>query len=75
MSSAPASIAFASTSSSDAAVRGIVITPRFSKIHATDAPMDPPALVRTFRISDTVRLRLSVWTSISTATPPGPMPS
>ena len=48
--------------------------PRFLKIQATEpeAPMFPWNLSKTCRISLTVRLRLSVVTSTSTATPDGP---
>ena len=45
-----------------------------ANIQATDpaSPRFPPPLVKAWRISLTVRLRLSVVTSTSSATPPGP---
>ena len=48
-------------------------TPLRSNCQATapGSAIEPPLLVNTVRISEPVRLRLSVSTSMSTATPPG----
>ena len=48
--------------------------PRFSKIQATEpgSPRLPPCLVKAWRTSALVRLRLSVSASTRTAAPPGP---
>ena len=73
-SSAPASIAASATSSASTPVRGTAISPRGSNCQAT-APEPaswPPDLVNIERTSAAVRLRLSVWASTRTATPPGP---
>src|SRR5437867_2475505 len=55
----------------------ISMTPFCSNSHWTepDSPSLPPCLVNVERISDTVRLRLSVATSAITATPPAAWPS
>ena len=42
-----------------------------SRVTAPCVAMVPPFLVTRLRISEAVRLRLSVLTSTSTATPPG----
>ena len=49
-------------------------TPRFSKIQATEpgSPRLPPCLVKAWRTSALVRLRLSVSASTRIAAPPGP---
>src|SRR5215469_1366598 len=61
-------------SSSLAPDLGTTISPFLWNIHETEpaSPRFPPPLVKMWRISLTVRLRLSVVTSTSNATPPGP---
>ncbi len=51
--------------------------PRFLNSHATDpvAPMWPPNFSNPWRTSPTVRWRLSVMHSTTSATPAGPYPS
>ncbi|OQB37281.1 MAG: hypothetical protein BWY06_02450 [Candidatus Latescibacteria bacterium ADurb.Bin168] len=77
MSSAPASSATLNTSSSVPADFSTEMLPLASNTHAT-APASarlPPFLLRRFRSSETVRLRLSVTASMRSATPPGAYPS
>jgi hypothetical protein len=73
-SSAPASIAASATSSGSTPSRPTVMRPRGSNCQATapEPASAPPDFVNIDRTSAAVRLRLSVWASTSTATPPGP---
>ena len=75
-SSAPASMA-ASIRSSSPAEPSTSMTPRRLNCQLTDpgSASEPPSLLNTPRTSAPVRLRLSVSTSISRATPPGAYPS
>src|SRR5881296_3145104 len=73
-SSAPASSKMPMRSSSFASDFGTTMSPFLWNIQET-APASailPPFLPKTWRISLTVRLRLSVLMSMSSATPPGP---
>ena len=58
-------------------IRGTTISPLRSNCQATapGSAIDPPRLEKMLRRSEPVRFRLSVSTSISTATPAGPYPS
>ena len=71
-SSAPASRAAIITSSSPAEP-GSTTTPRRLNCHDTapGSAIDPPVLEKIERMSEPVRLRLSVSTSTMIATPPG----
>ena len=64
----------ATSSSSEYRDPSATSSPFFSKIQATEpgSPRLPPALLKAWRISEPVRLRLSVSASTNTATPPGP---
>ena len=72
MSVAPASSALPIRSSSPILSASTWMMPVRSNIHATapDEPMLPPNFSKVCRISGAVRLRLSVRTWMSTATPP-----
>ena len=72
-SSAPESIAMRDTSSGERLPASISMMPFCSNSHCTepDSPSFPPFLVNAARISDAVRLRLSVAASTITETPPG----
>src|SRR3989441_5145619 len=77
LSAAPASSAASMTVSSSARVASTVIWALRSNIHATEfvAPRLPPRHWKTWRISATVRLGLSVVASMRRAAPPGPYAS
>ena len=70
-SSAPASSAAIITLSSSPPVT--TITPRLANCQPTapGSAIEPPSLEKMLRTSAPVRLRLSVSTSMSSATPPG----
>src|SRR5215212_10104138 len=73
-SSAPASIAASSIVSASGALASKATTPTRSNMKAT-APVSaklPPLFVNTERMSEAVRLRLSVIASTISAAPPGP---
>src|SRR5882672_6118621 len=73
-SSAPASSAASNMASALAALTGKRITPLRSNMKDTllVSPRWPPAFEKAMRISEAVRLRLSVSASTMMATPPGP---
>ena len=75
--SAPASIAVSKISSSETASDGYIMTPKRRNMKETEfvSPREPPYLEKAARISEAVRLRLSVNPSTITATPAGPYPS